>query len=187
MSQKTQQETGSLSISEPVFLVIGHLQRPHGLKGEIEMQVLTDFPQRIKKGKVVYVGDSHKEMTILGTRWKQDLMLIQFKGIEIREEVATYTNNNVYVKRMTLPPLPEGEYYHHQLIGLDVIENGQKIGQVKDILETGANDVYLIRTINKKELLLPAIESVILEIDILNNQLIVKIPEGLNDGSPQAI
>jgi len=179
MSHQNEHQTGSLKRSEPVFLAVGHLQRAHGLDGEIAMKVLTDFPERLSIEKIVYVGEGHKSMTIASIRWKLDLMLIRFKGVTDRDTAAVLTNKNVFVRVDTLPRLPEGEYYHHELLGLQVYENEILLGEITDILITGANDVYVISLLNGEELLLPAIKSVIMEVDLKNLKMQVTIPEGL--------
>lgn len=179
MSHQNEHHTGSLKRSEPVFLAVGHLQRAHGLDGEIAMKVLTDFPERLSTEKIVYVGEVHKAMMIASIRWKQDLMLIRFKGVTDRDTAAVLTNENVFVCADTLPTLPEGEYYHHELLGLQVYDNKILLGEISDILITGANDVYVISLLNRQELLLPAIKSVIMEVDLKNLKMQVTIPEGL--------
>lgn len=179
MSDHSKTMTGSPHSSEPVFLVIGHLQRPHGIAGEIAMQVLTDFPERIRKGKIVYLGNDHTPIKVLQTRWKQNLMLIKFEGYPSREDVAKLTNLEVFTSVKDLPTLPEGEYYHHQLIGMQVFEDDILLGSISEILVTGANDVYIVSSLHNSEILLPAIESVILNIDLPANRMQVIIPDGL--------
>jgi 16S rRNA processing protein RimM len=186
MTTKTRSSTGSQKAGEPVFLVIGHLQRPHGVAGEIAMKVLTDFPERICKGRVVLVGAARTPVKITQVRWKQGLMLIKFEGFAVREKVAELTNMDVFVSGEGLPDLPDGEYYHHQLIGLDVYEGEEFLGVINDILVTGANDVYVVQKAEGKELLLPAIQSVILEIDLERHRMDVSIPDGLIDWKTKA-
>jgi 16S rRNA processing protein RimM len=161
-----------------VFLAVGRLRRSHGVSGEIAMEVLTDFPQRLLPGRAVYVGEDHREQRIKSVRWKDTLLLLAFEGIEIREQVAALTNQIVYIAASSLPDLPEGEYYHHQLVGLNAVdERGQRLGRLTDILETGANDVYVITAEDGKELLLPAIEAVILSVDLDAGEMLVRPPE----------
>lgn len=174
-------DTGSQSKSEPVYLVIGHLRKPHGISGEIAMQVLTDFPERLHKGKKVYLGDSYLPVKIMNIRWKQKLMLLTFEGYSQREKVADLTNLDVFVKSKGLPSLPNGEYYHHELIGLSVFQGDSNLGVISEILITGANDVYIIKRLDGTELLLPAIESVISNIDLDTKRMQVVIPEGFLD------
>ena len=102
-------------------------------------------------------------------------MLISFDGIETREEAGEYRNQMVYVEADALPELPEGEFYHHELIGLRVEnEAGQALGVLEQVLVTGANDVYVVRTGDDQELLLPVIHDVVLEIDPENGKVVVR-------------
>lgn len=158
---------GSPGEGGPVFLAIGFLRRPHGIKGEMVMDILTDFPERIHTGKIVYVGEDHESMQIASIRQHDRALLIRFAGIQTPEEAGRLRNKNIFSKASDLPQLPEGEYYHHQLLGLVALdENENRLGTLSEILETGANDVYVIKTAEGKELLLPAIEDVILEVNL---------------------
>jgi 16S rRNA processing protein RimM len=172
------QTTGSPTPGEPVFLAVGRLRRAHGIKGEMLMDVLTDFPERLRPGKIVYVGDAREPKRIAGVRGHNRELIVHLSGLDTPEATAPFRNVLVFVKAGDLPDLPEGEYYHHQLLGLAVVdESGRELGQLDQILETGANDVYLVKTPEGKELLLPAVEEVILEVDLERNQLRVRPPE----------
>ena len=164
---------------ETAFLIVGHLQRAHGIKGEIAMQVITDFPERLQKGKKLWVGDAHIQHTIKSIRWKQDLMLLGFEGIDDRSGIDLLVNQDVFVQTDALPKLPDGRYYFHQLIGLSVFEQDNFVGTVTEILETGANDVFVVCLPGGKELLLPDIKSVILNIGLEEQKIQVAIPNGL--------
>jgi len=171
------QTTGSPQPGEPVFLAVGFLRRPHGVEGEILMEVLTDFPERLRSGKLVYVGEDHQPMRITHRRTQDQALLVTFPGIDTPEAASTLRNKRVYIKADNLPELPEGHYYHHQLLGLKVIdENGLEIGPLTEIIETGANDVYVATSLEGKEILFPAIESVILGVDLERNEMRVKLP-----------
>lgn len=172
------QSTGSPSTGEPVFLAIGKLQKPHGLRGELQMVVLTDFPERIVHGKAVYCGESHVPQIIRSVRNHNIGLLVAFEGYESPESAGELSNQNVYVRADELPSLPEGEYYHHQLLGLSVVDqNGIPLGTLVEILETGANDVYIVEKADGSELLLPAIDQVILAVDLNAKKIQVKPPE----------
>ena len=173
-------ETGSPPIGEPEYLVVGFLRRPHGVKGEMLMDVHTDFPERIKTGMTVFVGDDYQPMVIASRRGHAKGMLIRFRGIKTPEDAGLYRNTWVYVPTADRPSLPEGEYYHHQLIGLNVVTDDDfELGILADIVETGANDVYVIRDADGKETLLPAIPLVILDVDLVARQMRVHLLDGL--------
>jgi len=173
-------EAGSPTVGEPEYLVVGFLRRPHGVKGEILMDVHTDFPERLKTGLTVFVGNEYQPMVLASRRPHAAGLLVRFHGIKTPEEAGLYRNTWVYVPAANRPELPEGEYYHHQLLGLNVItDEGVDLGVLVDILETGANDVYVVREADGKETLLPAIPSVILDIRIADRQIRVHLLDGL--------
>lgn len=171
---------GSPPTGEPAFLVVGKLRRPHGTRGEILMEVWTDFPERIKAGDLVYIGSSYQPITIRSLRWNNKMMLLTFQDHSTPEEVGILRNQWVYVRADDRPELEEGEYYHHQLIGLWVREeSGGVIGVVSDILETGSNDVLVVKLEGSPDVLLPMIDSVVLNIDIESGSILVHLLPGL--------
>ena len=167
MPQKTNPNAGSRSSSEPAFLVIGKLRRPHGVRGEIPLELYSELLELLDPEQTVYVGDHHQPLTVEASRWKQDLLLLKFHTLDDRTAVESLTNSLVFVKSSQLPPLEEGELYYHQLIGLDVYdEEGENLGVLTEILQTGANDVYLVTNEAGEETLIPDTEEAILEIDM---------------------
>jgi 16S rRNA processing protein RimM len=179
---------GSPSSGEPVFLAVGKLTRPHGVRGEMIMEIMTDFPERLKPGVQLYVGPGRRPFRLRSRRPHQRGALVAFEGINTREQSGELRNQFVLVRADDRPPLPEGEYYHHQLIGLQVVEEqGSAIGELVEILQTGANDVYVVRLPAGGELLIPAIDSVILSVDLERAEIWVQLPPGLlleEAGSP---
>ena len=165
---------------EPVYLVVGFLRRAHGVHGEMIMDVHTDFPERLRSGRQLFVGEEHQRVTLAGTRPHAKGMLVKFKKIESPEDTAPFRNQWVYVKASEVPALPEGQLYQHELFGFKVMdENEHLLGELVEIIETGANDVYVIRDEAGKEILLPAIPSVILGIDPVRRSMRVHLLEGL--------
>ena len=181
MTEITQNAAGSSAQNEPAYLLIGRLQKTHGIKGEIAMRVITQYPERIKLGKPVFLGEDRREFTISTIRWKNELMLIGFEGYDNPEDAAKLTNLEVFSTTRNLPRLPKGQYYHHQLIGLKVWQEKEYLGELAEILETGANDVYVILAEGAEELLIPAIPDVIKVIDIEAGVMQVQLLEGLRD------
>ena len=172
--------TGSPREGEPVFLAVGRLRRAHGIEGEMLMDILTGFPERLQAGKTLYLGDAHQPVRIAGVRGHDREMIVHLDGVSTPEATAPYRNQILYVKASELPKLAEGVYYHHQLLGLSVVdESGQALGKLTDILETGANDVYVVKTPEGKELLLPAVEETILEVNLERGEMRVRPPEWL--------
>ena len=163
----------------PLYLSVGFLRRPHGLKGEIIMDLHTDFPERMKKGREMFIGEKHKLMILANVRPHQKGVLVKFENIDTPEDAGLYRNQWVFVQTKDVP-LPDGEYYKHELIGLKVVdENDSPLGELVEILETGANDVYVVRDEAGKEILLPNIPSVILGLDVGRGLLKVHLLEGL--------
>ncbi|PKN87196.1 MAG: 16S rRNA processing protein RimM [Chloroflexi bacterium HGW-Chloroflexi-8] len=175
-SDPEQNFTGSSKIDEPVYLTIGYLGKAHGLNGEIIMYLTTDFPERIRTGKIVFLGKDYRPITIGLVRRHQKGLILKFDGIDTIEEVELLSKETVYVKTDSLPDLPAGEYYHHQLLGMNVFdESGNDIGILTEILETGANDVYVITGKEGKEELIPALKQNLLNTDVKNKTMVVKL------------
>ncbi|HET9906906.1 MAG TPA: ribosome maturation factor RimM [Anaerolineales bacterium] len=165
---------------EPVYLTVGFLRRPHGVQGEIMMDLHTDFPERMKKGRKLFVGEEYQPMTLTNVRPHQAGLLVKFNGLETPEDAGKLRNQWVYIKAKDATPLREGQIYQHELFGFRVVdENDNALGELVEIIETGANDVYVIRNESGKELLLPAIPSVILNLDTASRLMRVHLLEGL--------
>lgn len=170
--------TGSPHKGEPVFLAIGVVRKPHGIRGEVSFELTSDFPERIKVGRKVYLGDNHIEYSIKSVRFLQDTIYISLSGIDNREDTEKIRNQVIYVYSSELPKLDSNFYYHHQIIGLNVVDtNNAVLGRVVDIIETGSNDVYVVSLDDKgQDLLIPAVQSVIINIDLNKSVMIVKLP-----------
>lgn len=164
----------------PFYLTIGFLRRPHGVQGEIIMDLHTDFPERIKSGRKVFIGDKHEAVTFESTRPHVNGMLVKLRGYDTPEAIGRFRNQWVYVKAKDVPPLPQGQRYKYELIGLDVVDDhGNALGKLAEILETGANDVYVVRGDSGREILLPAIPSVVLDLDMERRSMRIHLLEGL--------
>lgn len=176
-------EAGSPSNGEPVYLAVGYLRRAHGVRGEILLDILTDFPERLQPKEQLFVGDQHLPMTLATRRGHAKGLLVSFEGIQDRDEVGHFRNKYVYVLAEDRPSLPEGEYYHHELLGLQVVneETGETMGELVDIIKTGANDVYVVKSDSGSEILLPAIPDVIRDIDPDRRQMNIRLLPGLID------
>lgn len=171
---------GSPSSGGPFYLAVGLLRRPHGLFGDLLMELYTDFPERLRPGTEVFLGEAYAPMRVDRVRHHNDGLLIGFKGVDTPEAAGKFRNTLVSVPATDRPALPEGEYYHHQLVGLRVeSETGVQLGQLTEIMVTGANDVYVVSDEAGRELLLPAIEEVILSVDLDAGVLKVHLIPGL--------
>ncbi|HUG34130.1 MAG TPA: ribosome maturation factor RimM [Anaerolineales bacterium] len=174
--------TGSPA-GEPLYLSVGFLRRPHGLHGEIIMDLHTDFPERMKNGRKVFIGENYKPVTFENVRPHAKGLLVKLKGVNTPDEAGLYRNQWVYIKKKDAPALPKGQYYKHELYGLKVIDDRDNpLGELVEIIETGANDVYVVRDGAGKEILLPAIPSVILDLEPGRGFIRVHLLDGLIGG-----
>ena len=173
-------QSGLLNNGKPAFLAVAKIHKPHGLNGEVSVELLTDFPERLIKGKQVYLGENHFPAQIDTIRKADKKYLISFVDHNSRDSVGSFRNEMVYVQGEDLPVLTNNEYYHHDLIGMRVISIEEKqIGVLIEIILTGANDVYVIKPHNQdwKEILIPAIKSVVKKVDIEKKTMTVKLQE----------
>lgn len=144
------------------------------------MDLHTDFPERIKPGRKVYIGENYETFTIGSVRAHGTGMLVKLRGFDSPETAGRFRNQWMYVKSSEVPALPQGRIYKHELIGLTVMtDEGDKLGVLNEVLETGANDVYVVSKENGREILLPAIPDVILQINMEDKIVKVHLIEGL--------
>ncbi len=166
---------------------IGEVTGAHGIKGQIKVASLTDFDEvRFAVGAKVYVEKLQTSMTITQSSMHKGMHLLQLDGVTDRDVAQSLLHSYLQIAGSDLQELPEGEYYQFQLLGVEVYEGDKFLGVVSKVQQTGANDVYYIDTPDDEvgqhgQILLPALKSVVLEIDLVNNRMQVKIPAGLLD------
>ncbi len=157
-------------------MTAGKLRRTHGVKGEIVLEMTTEFPDRIRAGIQIYIGKDKHAHTLASIRPHGNLFLVSIEGYNDCDAVSIFRNQMVYVDPSIIGPLPEGRYFHHEIIGMQVEdEKGKPIGRVKEILVTGANDVYVVETPEETEILIPAIKQVVLSIHRETQKMVVKL------------
>ena len=172
------EKAGSPLSGEPAFLAVGVLRKGHGVHGEVLMDVLTDFPRRLRARKTVYIGENHEPHLLTHVRTHAEALLLSIEGVEDLDAAEKFRNLTVYVRTEDVPPLPDGTYYHHQLVGIKVVdESGKEIGHLTEILETGANDVYVVVNEAGEETLFPAIVDVIVSVDVSQGVMTVRPQE----------
>ena len=172
-------ERGSGRRPEPRYLAIGRVARPFGLRGELKVQLLTDFREQLGRLRTVYLGPQAQPWKVEAIRLHKAAALLKLDGCDDRTAAEALRGALVQIPREDAVPLKEGEYYEHQIVGMTVVEeDGTLLGKVVEIISTGANDVYVVRGPDG-ELLLPAIESVILEIDLDVDRMVVHVMAGL--------
>jgi len=167
--------------SEPDFLVIGRIVKPHGIRGEVSVKVLTDFVERFDVLESIYLGDDTalSEYAVEATRWHKERVLITFADVADREAAEKLRGLYLKIPIEEAMPLEPDTYYHYQLINLQVVtDQGEDLGRIVEIIETGANDVYVVQG-EKGEILLPATKEVILSIDLQAGQVTAHLLEGL--------
>ena len=158
------------------LIAIGRIVAPHGVRGELRVAVLTEFPERFLDMKHVIV-EGKGEMAVKGVRAHQELILLTLDGVQDRDAAAALRGRLLQVTRADLTPLPEGQFYVFDLVGVKVFdEAGQELGVLEEVLQPGANDVYLIRRTDGGEMLLPALRSVVLTVDLPGRRMVVKPP-----------
>jgi 16S rRNA processing protein RimM len=173
--------------SKPQFLILARVMRPHGIRGDLSVQVVTDFPERMSHLDMVYVGPDPEEPRRLKPhhvtsvrRAKKDQWLLHIDSIDSREDADTLRSQYICVSLADAVPLEDDEVYLYQVIGLQVqTTDGENLGRVTDIIETGANDVYVIKGEAYGEILLPAIAGVIRDISVETGVMTVQLLAGL--------
>ncbi len=172
---------GTTKPAEPRFIAIGRIARAHGLRGEVAVHVLTDFPERFESMKEVYVGpaDSAELRQVTGTRWHKDRVLLSLQGYDSRTSAESLRGLLIQIPIEDARQLQDNEYYPHQLMGMDVVTvDGEDLGRISDILYTNANDVYVVVG-PSGQTLLPAITDVIQRVDLAEGRMIVTLIPGL--------
>jgi 16S rRNA processing protein RimM len=161
-------------------VIVGRLGRPHGIRGEVTVEIRTDEPElRFAPGSSVFLSTG-KSIKIESIRWHQNLLLVKFEGIKDRNDSETLRGNLVEVEVDDLDlPEDEDEFYDRQLIGLKVIENGAEIGVLEDVLHLPGHDLLSIKLNDGKEMLLPFVEQFVPEIDLEAGRILVLPPQGL--------
>ena len=159
-------------------IVIGKVGAAHGIRGEVRIIPLTDFPDRFDGLKKVYLDDDI-ELSIQSVKYNKQFIILKFQGYDDRDAVIPLNGRLLKVSRQDVPPLAEGEYYTFDLIGMEVFdENDQLLGQITEILKTGSNDVYIVgKKGSAAQVLIPALKKVVTRISLAENRMQVILPE----------
>ena len=166
------------------FLQVGVITATHGIRGEVKVFPTTDDPERFLDLETVYLdtGREKKLLTISSVKFFKQFVILKFKEFDNINDVEPFRKKSLLVTRDQAVPLEEDEYFIADLIGLRVITDEDKVlGELTDVLETGANDVYQVTDETGKEILLPAIKDCILSVDLEKGEMKVHILEGLLD------
>lgn len=190
MSVATQRDSGNeggsggAHLPEPRYLAVGRVSRPHGVRGELRVVLLTDYPGRLGQHAYFYLASPDspeivRRYPVEKLRRHKEVLLLKLGGCDDRNGAEELRGQLVQIPTEEAVPLEEGEYYDFQLIGVKVeAESGESLGQVVEVLKTGANDVYVVRG-SWGEVLLPAVKDVVLKLDIEARLMVVNLLPGL--------
>lgn len=164
------------------LLQVGVISSTHGVRGEVKVFPTTDDVKRFKKLKKVILdtGKEQLPLEIEGVKFFKQFVILKFRGIDNINDIEKYKGKSLLVDREHAVKLKKDEYFIADMIGMDVFtEEGELFGTLKDVIETGANDVYIIEMTDGKEVLVPAIKQCILDVDIENRKMVIHLLEGL--------
>ncbi len=159
------------------YLVIARVVSPQGNRGEVKAELVTDFPERFASTSTVYLGSDHRRFAVQSYRLLDRVVFLKLEGVDSIGEAEELRGALVEVPETEAVDLPAGHYFWHQIVGLRVVTtSGEEIGKVEDILQTGANDVYVVQGPHG-ETLIPAIKDTVKSIDLGSGVMIVELME----------
>lgn len=164
------------------FLEIGKIVSVHGIQGEVKVMPWCDSPEDFKKAKNFYFDNGEKEISITCVKIVKNMVILKIEGINTREDAIKLRNKIVYVNRSSIN-LPQNTYFVQDLVGLEVVDADSNMlyGTISDVSQTGANDVYHIKSSENKMYYIPAIKQVIIKTDIENGKMYIRPMKGLFD------
>ena len=163
------------------FLQVGVISSTHGIRGEVKVFPTTDDPARFKKLKIVLL-DTGKELTELevqSVKFFKQFVILKFRGIDNINDIEIYKGKSLLVPREDAVELEENEYYIADLIDMEVVTDEGEFSILRDVMETGANEVYIIDSKEHGEVLIPAIRDCILDVDVENRRMKIRLMDGL--------
>ena len=161
---------------------VGIITQTHGIKGEVKVFPTTDDVSRFKKLKEVIMDNGRERLTfeIEGVKFFKQYAILKFKGYDSINDIEKYKSAKLYIKREQAVKLKKDEYFIADLIDMEVVtEDGEYFGRIKDVLVTGANDVYIVEREDGSEVLLPAIKQCVKSVDLEHGRITVHIMDGL--------
>ncbi len=162
------------------YIAVGRVVRPHGVRGTLLVEPISEMIHSLEPGAEVYLQGADGPKRVQYLRAHRDRYLLAIESCIDRDQAEQFRGAEVRLRGDLAQELPEGEFYHWQILGLEVVtEDGEHLGQISRILETGANDVYVVEKPGEKELLIPAIDAVILDVDLAQERLTVRLIPGL--------
>ncbi|MBN1260616.1 MAG: 16S rRNA processing protein RimM [Anaerolineae bacterium] len=165
---------------EPRYLAVGRILRPHGVAGELRVEILTDHPERLVSFPYLYIGEHPERRAVEGVRFHKSFMLLRLAGCDDRDAAEALRGQLVQIAMADAMPLEEGEYYHFQIEGIQVVTTeGEVLGEIVEVLSTpGVNDVYIVHGL-LGEVLIPAIHDVVQDLNFDTGIMVIKPLPGL--------
>jgi 16S rRNA processing protein RimM len=168
--------TPTPELNPETAVTVGRISAAHGVRGEVKVQPLTDFPERFQRGSLLWM-DGAPQKVVLGRPQGRNIIL-KLEGVNTRTDAEALIGKELMATEATLIE-EEDVYYLHDVIGLLVEdEKGETLGQLAEVLSTGSNDVFVVRG-ERGELLLPAMDDVVREVDIAGGRVVVEVPDGI--------
>ena len=164
------------------FLQVGVISSTHGVRGEVKVFPTTNEKERFLDldSVILDTGKERLSLEIEGVKFFKQFAILKFKGFDNINDIEKYKGKSLWIPREQAVPLSEDEYYIADLLGMDVVlEDGKYLGRLEDVIETGANDVYVVRTEEGQEVLLPAIKECVLQVEVERNQMRIHLMKGL--------
>ncbi len=163
------------------MIEIGKIVNVHGLRGEVKIVPWLDFPEMFEVFDTVYTDEGNNKLTVKTVKYQKSNIIAGFDQVIDADGAQLLKNKTLYVPRELFDDLPDGTYLIADIIGLKVVDATVEYGVITDVIQTGSNDVYVVERVGDKPLLIPALKDVILDTDLDNGVITVKLPEGLLD------
>ena len=165
----------------PRYLAVGRITRAHGIRGEVAVLPLTQVGSRFERGSRLLADESdERPMVVSSCRPHRDRMLVFFEGVADRDAAEALQGTYLFVPASDAPPLPEGEFWPHELIGCEVVtDGGLTLGRLQEVIRTRANDVWTVRGDDGGEVLVPALRTVVEDVDLVARRIVVREVPGL--------
>lgn len=166
------------------YFRVGVIANTHGIRGEVKVYPTTDDINRFKKFKkcILDTGKEYIDLNVESVKFFKKMVILKFKEYNNINDIECYKGKDILVSRDNAVKLEKGEYYIADILGAKVIlEDGSEFGVLEDVMQTGANDVYVVKTLDNKEVLLPKIDECVKKLDIENKIVTVHIMKGLLD------
>ena len=166
------------------ILRVGAVIKPHGIRGEIKVWPTTDDPRRFDEldDVILKTPSAERTVSVEEVKYFKNIVILKLEGVDTVEAAESMRGADLYVTRDQAAPLADGEYYIGDIIGMDVVtDQGEKLGVIRQVIDTAANDVYAVAREGRKDLLIPAIKQCIVSVDVENNLMTVHLLDGLMD------